>query len=211
MKKLMTSLFLAAAVAALVLPVSPASAAFSASTLVKASPVGVANAPAVFTYATSDTAATVEAANYFQSASLRAGDLIVANTGSGSLLLKVIAATASTSTVEGVGGTWVCASGTGYGTPGAVARIASPITGKITEFYHTLTTVVDGDNVLNLDVGGTNATGSATIAVSGVAVGDVDSATVTANNSVTAGALITVETDGGGTAGAGTACIHLVP
>jgi hypothetical protein len=210
MKKLIASTFLAALVA-VALAAAPAGAAFSSATLVKASPEGVANAPAIFTYQTSDTAATVEAANYFQSASLGAGDLIVANTGSGSLLLRVLAATASTSTTEGVGGTWVCADGAGYGTTGGVARIASPIAGKVTEFYHTLTTVVDADVALNLDVGGTNMTGSATVAASGVAVGDVDSAAVPASNPATAGSLITVESDGGGTAGAGTTCIHIVP
>lgn len=207
-------LFLAAFVALVAISAAgSAQAAFSNSYLVRAS-TSPGTTPRVWTYAsTGEALSTILAANYFAATPQRltAGDMLYVRGSDGEALVTVTSASTSASVVEELGGTWACADGTGYGTAGAVAYIAAPITGKIVKLQHVLTTVVDADVVLNVDVGGTNATGSATIASSGVAVGDVDSATVSASNSVTAGALIKVESDGGGTAGAGTSCVKIVP
>lgn len=190
--------------------------AFSISGLQQVS-VGSSSLPSIWTYSTSDTAATVIAANYWGGApaSLKAGDIIHAKCANGfqSLAVSAIDVAAGTSTVGviGDGGVWVQINCSGYGTPGVVGYGLAPIAGTIREFFHVLTTVVDADVVLNLDVGGTNCTGSATIAVAGVAVGDIDSATVSANGAVTKGALIRVESDGGGTAGAGVVYVLIRP
>lgn len=190
--------------------------AFSNSSLAQVS-VGAPSLPKQWVYKTTDALATVVAADYFGAApaALVADDLIEVKCSEGSATLRVTAhdAAALTSTVKTVGnaGVWVDIHCSGYGTAGAVGYGVAPIAGTITKWKHILTTVVDADVVLNIDIGGTNATGSITIASAGVAVGDIDSANVTAGGAVTENALIKVESDGGGTAGAGRAMVLIVP
>jgi len=187
--------------------------AFSASSLQMLS-VGSPSGPRIFSYSTSDSMATATAADYFvqEPQPLRAADVVLIKASDGEEFRRVLTASSSAATVGGSGGpVWVQAACTGYGTAGTVGYAVAPIAGTITKFKHVLTTVVDADVVLNLDVGGTNCTGSATIASSGVAVGDVDAATVSAGGTVAEGALIKVESDGGGTAGAGVVFIQIQP
>ena len=78
--------------------------------------------------------------------------------------------------------------------------VVSPIAGTIVAIYSVAfgATTVD-DAVLTARIGGTAITGG-TITIEGTgSAGDVDSATPTANNTVTAGQAISIETDGGST------------
>jgi len=79
--------------------------------------------------------------------------------------------------------------------------VVSPVAGDITG----ITTVIDGaitvgDAAITFEIGGTPVTGGGiTIAYSGSAAGTVDSATPSAANTVTAGQVIEIITDGGST------------
>lgn len=79
--------------------------------------------------------------------------------------------------------------------------VVSPVAGDISAIY----SVIDGaiataDATLTAKIGGTDVTGGAiTVTQSGSAAGDVDSATPTAANAVTAGQAIEIETDGAST------------
>jgi hypothetical protein len=193
--------------------------AFSGSSLQMLS-VGSPSGPRIFSYSTSDTMATATAADYFvqEPQPLRAGDVILIKASNGEEFRRVLTASISAATVgDAQGGVWVQATVTGLGTPGTVGWAMSPIAGTIIGYRFLTTTAVDGDNVLNLEVGGTNCTGSLTIASSGSAAGVVvpaaDSAptAVTAGGTVTKGQAIKIESDGGGTTGAGVVFILIRP
>ena len=79
--------------------------------------------------------------------------------------------------------------------------VASPIAGTITKIYSVLNGAISGaDAGLTAKIGGTAVTGGTiTIANSGSAAGDVDSATPTAANVVAIGDAIEIETDGAST------------
>jgi len=183
--------------------------------------VGSSVLPTVWNYKTTDNVTDLDVADYWGAslAQMKAGDFVLARCADGGALVCVTAldldAATSTASIVGSGGNggqvWVQAACSGYGTAGAVGYALAPVAGTITKWKHVLTTVVDADVVLNIDIGGSNATGSITIASSGVAVGDTDSATVSAGGTVTEGQLIKVESDGGGTAGAGVVFILIQP
>ena len=82
--------------------------------------------------------------------------------------------------------------------------VTAPHAGDIAIWYSTIDNAITvGDATLTLEIGGTLVTGSSiTVAQSGSAAGDVDSASPSAANTVTAGQAIEVITDGGST----TAC-----
>jgi len=193
--------------------------AFSASTLTMLS-AGSPTTPRIFSYSTSDTMATATAADYFvqEPQPLRAGDVVYIKASNGAEFRRVLTASTSAATVGGSQGpVWVQATVTGLGTPGTVGWALSPIAGTILGYRFLTTTAVDGDNILNLEVGGTNCTGSLTIASSGSAAGVVvpaaDSAptAVSAGGTVTQGQAIKIESDGGGTTGAGVVFILIQP
>jgi len=79
--------------------------------------------------------------------------------------------------------------------------VVSPIAGTIEEIHsviHGAISVADAN--LSAEIGGTAVTGSAiVVAFTGSAAGDVDSATPSAANTVTAGQAIEIITDGGST------------
>lgn len=81
------------------------------------------------------------------------------------------------------------------------AWVASPIAGTVTGIYSVIDTAITvADATITPRIGGTAMTdGGITIAYSGSAAGDVDSSTPSANNSVSAGQAIQIETDGGST------------
>lgn len=85
------------------------------------------------------------------------------------------------------------ASSTGYG--------VAPIAGTVAKVYGVLGGAISvGDSVVTTKIAGTNITnGSFTVAQSGSAAGDIDTATPTAANTVTAGQAITAVSDGGST------------
>ena len=82
--------------------------------------------------------------------------------------------------------------------------VVSPIAGTITKIYSTIDNAITVANAaLSFEIAGTAVTsGGITIATASSAAGDVDSATPSAANTVTAGQAIEMITDGGST----TAC-----
>ena len=99
--------------------------------------------------------------------------------------LKKMYITAEIADVSTAGSTWV------------VPGVAGTIT-KISTVLHAAITAADAD--ITAEIGGTLVTGSLiTIATAGSAAGDVDSATPTALNVVTAADAIEIITDGGST------------
>lgn len=79
--------------------------------------------------------------------------------------------------------------------------VVCPYAGDIKKIYTVLDgTIATADAAITFEIGGTAVTGGAiTIAYSGSAAGDVDSATPTAANSLTAGQAIEMITDGAST------------
>jgi len=77
----------------------------------------------------------------------------------------------------------------------------SPIAGTISNYWTVIDTAITvGDATITLEIGGTPVTGSSiTIAQSGSAAGDVDTAAPSAANTVTQGGAIEIITDGGST------------
>lgn len=84
------------------------------------------------------------------------------------------------------------------GTAGSQFAVA-PLAGKIIKIYSVINASFTGsDAVLTSKIAGVSVTnGSITVTQSGSAAGDVDSATPTAANTVTAGQAIEIATDGG--------------
>lgn len=76
--------------------------------------------------------------------------------------------------------------------------VVSPVAGNITKIYSVINgTIATANSVITSSINGAAITGgSLTIAFSGSAAGDIDSATPTAANTVAAGDLITLTTDG---------------
>lgn len=81
------------------------------------------------------------------------------------------------------------------------AYVVSPIAGTISAIYSVIDgAIASGDAEITTEIDGVAVTGGAiTIANSGSAAGDVDSATPTAANTVSAGSVIEMITDGGST------------
>jgi len=184
--------------------------------------VGASAAPNYWLYSTTDNIADVDDADYWGTSypAMLAGDLVYCKCANGVVLINVTAinVTAGTSTAAAVGSggnggqVWVgpiaCA---GYGTAGKVGSFLAPIAGTMLSWRHITDTVVTANNVLNLDVASTNATGSITVALADTAADIIDSATITAGGTVTAGQLVTVESDGAGDTGAGRIWVLIQP
>lgn len=77
--------------------------------------------------------------------------------------------------------------------------IVAPFTGTLTKIHSVISGAIAGaDAVLTASIDGTPVTdGVLTITQSGSAAGDMDQATPTANNTVSAGSVISVASDGG--------------
>lgn len=178
--------------------------------------------PRLFLAESVDDIADVDAADYWgECKRLRVGDTIICSCADGNVILTVDAidhdAETSTVTAIGSGGTggqvWVgpvaC---TDLQTAGTVGTFVAPIAGTITKWKWITDTVTDtNDAILNLDIGGTNATGSITVDKDD-SVNQIEEANVTADGAVTAGALVLIESDGGpATTGAGRAWVLIQP
>jgi len=98
------------------------------------------------------------------------------------------------------GGVWVSTFLEEFSTAKSVWAVA-PVAGYVNRVHTVLYgAITGGDAAITMELGGTAVTGVAiTIANSGSAAGDVDSATATALNIVAAGAAIEVISDGGST------------
>ena len=80
------------------------------------------------------------------------------------------------------------------------AYVVSPWAGKVTAVYSVLNgAIATGDATLTVKNDAGSSMGTITIANASSAAGDLDSLTPTANNTVSAGDRIEVETDGGST------------
>lgn len=79
--------------------------------------------------------------------------------------------------------------------------VPTPAGGTVTKAWSVIHgAIATADSTLTIKPAGTAATGGTiTVAYSGSAAGDIDSCTPTANNTVTAGGYIEVETDGAST------------
>ncbi len=79
--------------------------------------------------------------------------------------------------------------------------VVCPVAGDIKTIYSAINNAITvGDAALTFEIAGVAVTGGAiTIAQSGSAAGDVDSATPTATKTLTAGQAIEIITDGGST------------
>jgi hypothetical protein len=171
-------------------------------------------APQHFSYKTADSLATVQASGYFNDLTtmLEVGDKIhvevvdsVATTTSVSDSgILVVASNASNvvDTYDAIQGGKVTL--TSYladiSTAGQI-YVVSPIAGSIKTIYSAINgAIATADATLTAKIGGTAVTGGAiTVTQSGSAAGDVDSATPSALNTVTAGQAIEIETDGAST------------
>ena len=79
--------------------------------------------------------------------------------------------------------------------------VVAPFAGTISKIYSVINGAISGANsIITSNINGVAITnGSLTVAFSGSAAGHIDSATPTALNTVAAGDLITITTDGGST------------
>ena len=82
-----------------------------------------------------------------------------------------------------------------------IVYVVTPIAGTISKIYSVINAAItSGDATVTAKLGSTALTnGAITIAHSGSAAATVDSCTPTANNTVTVGQAITLQTDGGST------------
>ncbi len=179
-----------------------------------------------FIFRTTDTKATVETANYFNFGVnvLSVGDVIFCcGDLSGTPYVGIYTVNSNDGTNVGI----VAASSTPY--PGAVVRLpdisnkaadaavvrfVAPYAATITGFQTVLNAALaTGDATLTLAINGTNVTGGAiTVTQASSAAGDVDTATITALNTVAKGDVITVTGGGASTATSTSGCsLTLLP
>ncbi len=174
-----------------------------------------ANGFTLWHYATTDAAADVDTAGYFNDASdmMRVSDMILANADTdGTPVSGVYLVNAN------AGGVVDVADITAVGGPGAGAKtylgvtivdistadqvyVPAPVAGTVTKVQSVIDAAISGaDATLTTKIGGTAITGGAlTVANSGSAAGDVDTATPTGANTVAVGDALEVETDGAST------------
>ena len=170
-------------------------------------------APQHFSYKTTDSLATVDTSGYFNDIStmVEVGDVITvevvdsvtATTSVSDYANLIVASNASNvvDTYDALGGKiYLTVTMADVSTASSV-WVTAPTGCKFTGLY----SVIDGaiataDAAITTEIGGTAVTGGAlTIANSGSAAGDVDSATPSALNTLTAGQALEIITDGAST------------
>ena len=185
-----------------------------------------ANGFTLWHYATTDAAADVDTAGYFDAAGdmLRVGDMVLANADTdGAPVSGILLVNANAGGTVDVGDL----APVGAGAAGkvhlslqvpdlaaAASRFAvSPVAGTVTAVRSVLEGAVDVDTTLTAKIGGVAVTGGAiTIAASGSAAGVVDSASPTAGNAVSAGTAIEIACGGeGAVASAATVVVEITP
>ena len=163
----------------------------------------------IYTYSTADTKAVVEGAAYFNNVapfSLIEGDIIIcAMDNDGTIGTANYVVTDKTSGVVTIaesksGKVYLFGEITDIST-GSSHWIVSPVAGTITKIYSVINgAIATADAALSFELAGVAVTGGGiTIAYSGSAAGDADSATPTALNAVTAGQAIEMITNGAST------------
>lgn len=174
--------------------------------------VGYCNGMTLWHYTTTDTAATVDSAQYFNSAvdMLRVGDMILVQASTGGTREDGICIVKSNdgtdvdvsdfmpfSTGPAGGKVYLTGKIVDVSTAGQI-YIPTPVAGTVTKIWSALNGAIGtADATLTPKIGGTPITdGAITIATASSAAGDVDSSTPSAANTVTAGGSIEIETDG---------------
>jgi len=83
---------------------------------------------------------------------------------------------------------------------GSSCYVVTPIAGTVSKIYSVISAAITGgDAIVTSKLGSTALTNGAVTIANGSAAATVDSATPTANNTVTVGQAITLQTDGGST------------
>ena len=181
------------------------------------SPVGAnskrGDAPSIFSYKTADTLATCQASGYFDSISsmLAIGDKI---------LVETVDSVSATTSVTNTGELIVKSNASGVvDCYDAIAKkiylnvtmadvstassvwVVAPVASTFTKLYSVINgAIATADAAITTEIAGTAVTGGAlTIAYSGSAAGDVDSATPSALNILTAGQALEIITSGAST------------
>jgi hypothetical protein len=181
------------------------------------SPIGAnakrGDAPSLYSYKTTDSLATCQASGYFNDIKsvLSIGD---------SIKVEVVDAVASTAAVTDAGELIVKSNASSVvDTYDAISNdivlnvdmtdistaasvwVVAPVASSIKKIYSVINgAITSADAAITTEIGGTAVTGGAiTIANSGSAAGDVDSATPSALNVLTAGQALEIITDGGST------------
>ena len=171
-----------------------------------------------FYSSSADTIATIVAADYFLSFTdqLAKGDVIVIQDSGDDVTTRSVAAVSSSSvTVQAMDDQKVYLTGriADISTAGQV-YLVSPVAGKVTGIRSVIAgAIATADADLTGKINGSAITGGVvTVATSGSAAGDTDSATPTAANTVAVGDNIEIETDGGSTNVVGLLCmVEFVP
>jgi hypothetical protein len=181
------------------------------------SPVGAnakrGAAPSLYSYKTTDSLATCQASGYFNeiASMLSVGD---------SIKVETVNSVSATTSVTNVGELIVASNASNVvDTYDAINNkiyltvtmadvstassvwVVSPVAATFSKLYSVINgAIATADAAITTEIGGTAVTGGAlTIANSGSAAGDVDSATPTAANTLTAGQALEIITDGAST------------
>lgn len=184
--------------------------------LVLVSEHGVPSAPKLFLYTTTDTIADINSANYFLNASriLSVGDMIIAATSTGGTrdinFLFVNAVTIDSAVDCNDGFSLISGRQAGQkvviqgiipdvGTAASIFLMA-PVAGTVSLISTKLGgALASADASVTAKVNTGTSMGTITVTSSGSAVGDLDTLTPSANNTVAVGDWINIATDGGGT------------
>ncbi len=166
-------------------------------------------APNIYQYSSPDLKATINTATYFNNVapySLKEGDIIiVTNDDDGTIrstILVVSDVTSGAVTTVQAEQDKVYFTGiiTDISTSGSYF-VVCPVAGTISKIHSVIDgTIATANAALSFEIGGVAVTdGGITVAYSGSAAGDVDTATPTAANTVTAGQAIEMITNGAST------------
>lgn len=169
------------------------------------------SAPQIFTYRTADSIATCDTSGYFNDVTslLHVGDIIdvqvvdsvstpTAVSGSGRLVVQSNSAgvvdTYNTSATDKI---YLTVTMADISTASSV-WVVCPVAATYTKMWSTISAAITtADGVITTEIGGTLVTnGGMTITQSGSAAGDVDTATPTGANTLTAGQALEIITSG---------------
>ena len=193
--------------------------AFSLQKLVLVSDQSAPNTPKLWVYTTADTIATVNTADYFLSASrlLTVGDQIIVHSSTGgtrevsSVIVNAVTVDSTVDVTDGLSLITGRQAGAKVLVQGVIPDVStaatiflmSPVAGVVSLISTKLGAAISGaDSVLAAKVNAGTTMGAITVAHSGSAVGDLDSLTPSAQNTVAVGDYIRIDTDGASTGAA---------
>lgn len=187
--------------------------AFNRNKLILVSEHGVPSAPKLYLYTTSDTIATVNTADYFLNASriLAVGDTIIVHSSTGGtreVSLVIVNAVTIDSAIDVTDGLSLITgkqAGSKILVQGVIPDVSAasaiflmaPVAGTISLISTKLgAAITSADAVLAFKVNAGTTMGGITVANSGSAIGDLDTLTPSAENTVAVGDWIRCDTDG---------------